>query len=101
MKGVKNMENEVIYESIERYKTRVLEDGRIETSYQMLGETTDLYETRFLDDGRAEITILMPKEFKWLWICKLNDLYATDEEIEYYKNYDDEEDSAPTECSPP
>ena len=60
--------------------------------YKMIGETTDLYETKFLDDGRIEISIVIPAKFKWLWVSKLNDLYTTDEEIEYHQNDDDDDD---------
>jgi hypothetical protein len=68
--------------------------------YPMVIETTDLYETRILEDGRTKITIIVPEEFRWLWLCKLGGLYTTDEEIECYQN-DEEKDGAPTECSPP
>ena len=59
--------------------------------YKMIGETTDMYRTNFLDDGRVEISILIPEKFKWLWISKLNDLYTTDDEIEYHKTNDERE----------
>ena len=54
--------------------------------YKMIGETTDRYFTNCLEDGKVEISILIPAKFKWLWIDKLNDLYTTDEEIEYYQS---------------
>lgn len=57
--------------------------------YKMIGETTDHYYTTFLDDGRLEISILIPERFIGLWINKLNDLYTTDEEIEYYQSEND------------
>ena len=58
--------------------------------YKMIGETTDNYFTNFLECGGVEISIRIPEKFKWLWIAKLNDLHTTDEEIEYYRNNDDE-----------
>jgi len=58
--------------------------------YPMIGETTDSYHSQILEDGRLNISILIPKKFKSLWLCKLSDLYTTDEEIEYYQNDDDE-----------
>jgi hypothetical protein len=58
--------------------------------YKMIGETTDLYDTEILKDGRIKISIVIPEKFKWLWISKLNNLYTTDDEIEYYKNNSNE-----------
>ena len=53
--------------------------------YSLIGELTDHYYTNDLEDGRVEISILIPEKFKRLWIDKLNNLYTTNEEIEYYQ----------------
>ena len=67
------------------YPTNVSNPENVE-KYPMIGETTDRYFANFLEDGRLEISILIPEKFTGLWIDKLNDLYATDEEIEYYRS---------------
>jgi hypothetical protein len=53
---------------------------------QMVVECTDQYQVKKLEDGRTEIWMIIPKGFEDLWICKLNDLYTTMEEIKYYQS---------------
>ncbi|GHT14303.1 hypothetical protein FACS1894170_11190 [Planctomycetales bacterium] len=53
---------------------------------EMTIECVDSYHAELLDDGRTKVTMLIPKEFRNLWLCKLSDIMTTMEEITYYKN---------------
>jgi len=54
--------------------------------YSLTEELNDHFLTNHLEDGRIKISILIPAKFKTLWLHKLTNLYATDEEIEYYQS---------------
>ncbi len=59
---------------------------------EMVGECTDKYSVEELPDGRCEITILIPKGFTMLWMCKLGEWKTTMKEIEYYRQIEESDD---------
>ena len=57
-------------------------DDHHDSSFKMISELVDSYRFTRQEDGRAHISIVVPKRFQALWVVKLNELYATREEIE-------------------
>jgi hypothetical protein len=51
---------------------------------QMISECADSYNAIDLPDGRIQILINIPRRFRDLWLVKLNDLMASDEELHEY-----------------
>jgi hypothetical protein len=49
--------------------------------YSMVQECADRYEVRSRPDGSATIHIEVPRRFRDLWVTKLSDLRASDDEI--------------------
>jgi hypothetical protein len=52
-----------------------------EESYIMNNELVDLYAAEPQKDGRVRVSILIPKRFAALWLFKLDQLRATQDEI--------------------
>jgi hypothetical protein len=56
----------------------------------MVGECTDSYVAVEQADGSLEIVIRVPRRFRDLWLIKLTELQATDEELREYAPHLDE-----------
>jgi hypothetical protein len=54
--------------------------------YLLIEELVDRYEFFRLADGRALVLLEIPAEFAALWLKKLNTLYASDSEIQEWRN---------------
>jgi len=54
----------------------------------MVEECVEIYKVTEKPDGSAEIYIKVPKRFKDLWIVKLSDLMADEDEIKEYEPED-------------
>jgi hypothetical protein len=54
----------------------------------LVQECTNKYYIKNLNDNETEICIKIPKRFKTLWLIKLSELKATEEEVEQYKDDD-------------
>jgi hypothetical protein len=57
------------------------------TAYRMVQECVDSYHTEESSDG-IDIHIKVPKRFADLWLTKLSELEATDDEIKEYRPRD-------------
>ena len=53
--------------------------------YSMVQECVDRYEARDRADGGLDIQMVVPPRFRDLWLVKLSELRASDDEIKRYE----------------
>lgn len=55
-----------------------------ENFFSLVQECSNKYSIKEINENEIEISIRIPKKFKILWLSKLSDLKASQEEIEFY-----------------